>query len=107
MEATGLDGQMVEVSIVDSGASLASVLVGPVSGGVVDLAVVDLTANGNFPNGTFSVCVDATDTYGNLASDTGGSDCSDNVEFDTIAPVIGQVQPAGTFIPGGDDEDDD
>ena len=48
--------------------------------------------------------VDGVDTYGNVASELGNAG-SASISFDTVAPLLVAVQPAGVFISGAEDEE--
>ncbi len=102
--ATGLDGVLLDVSLVASGGvPVASATVGPVVDGVFD-EVVALNAGGAFADGAYTLTVEGTDAWGNLTADL-GTGAQAEVSFDTVPPLLVQVTPAGTYLTGAEDED--
>lgn len=102
--ASGLDGIGLTARLIGSaGVVVTELAMDPVSGGLFS-QVVDFEASQPFADGQYTVEVDATDVFGNVASELGTSGKS-VVTFDTLAPLLVAVQPAGVFISGAADED--
>jgi hypothetical protein len=102
--ATGMEGQSLTLQLVGNGGVIVAELASePVSGGLF-AQDIDFESVAAFTDGKYTIQVDGTDTYGNVASDLNASGKA-VVNFDTVAPLLVAVQPSGVFISGAEDQD--
>ncbi len=84
--AANLDGQTVDLSLVGAGVFDWTTV-------ATETGFFSNTPLGSVPDGAYLLQVEATDAFGNLASEQVGSVTQVNVELDSTAPVIAFVSP--------------
>ena len=91
--AAGLNGQMLTLEVRSVGGAVAAThTIGPVSGGAFD-AQIGISGG----QGTWTLCLDGADAWGNVVSDTSPVACR-AVVIDTTAPQLALVAPSTTLL---------
>ena len=93
--ATGLDGQNVTVTVLSGATAALTVSGGPVATDAYDFSVDVSTLD----DGAYTLSIDATDSFGNVASATQVAPTVAVVR-DTTLPVVSITAPTGAVDPG-------
>ncbi len=102
--AAHLDGQIVTATVYDAqGTPVAQADSAPIDGGSGTVAVAMTDASGMpLPDGSYEVRLDATDAFGNAASEQPGNITAVSFAFDRTPPALQPSFPPATLHPWTD-----